>query len=306
MGSPDFAVPSLLALCESGRYRPSLVVSQPDRPRGRGRTLSPTAVRARALDLRIASLTMERATYAEGGQTIATHAPEVIVVVAVGIILRRDLLDLPPRGCVNVHASLLPRHRGVSPIQAAILSGDAKTGCTTMLIDEGVDTGAMLLQHETPVEPNDTAGSLTDRLATEGAALLVTTLDGLFDGSVTPVAQDDTLATHTRKIKKEHGAIDWSQDAVAIERRIRAMTPWPSAFSQLDGRRVIVTHAVVSDHTGIATPGTILSLDPLVVACGSGAIEVRGLRPEGRRDMTPREFAAGHALAPGQRFQPVS
>ncbi|HEX5132740.1 MAG TPA: methionyl-tRNA formyltransferase [Candidatus Krumholzibacteria bacterium] len=303
MGSPDFAVPSLDALCESRRYRPALVVSQPDRPRGRGQTVSPTAVRARALELGIPTLTMDRATYADGVRAVTAQSPEVIVVVAFGIILRRDLLDLPAHGCVNVHASLLPRHRGVSPIQAAILHGDAETGCTTMLIDEGVDTGDMLLQERTPVLPDDTAGTLTGRLATLGAGLLIRTLDGLFDGSVRPVVQDHALATSTKKIRKVHGAIDWSRDAVAIARQIRAMTPWPSAYTTLDGRRLIITGAVVAGGAaGAGEPGTVVSVDPLLVACGDGCIEVRGVRPEGRRAMTPREYAAGHRLSAGARF----
>ncbi len=302
MGSPDFAVPSLDALCGSGRYRPALVVSQPDRPRGRGQSVSPTPVRARALELGIPTLTMEKATYAGGVRIIADAKPDVIVVVAFGLILRSDLLDMPPRGCINVHASLLPRHRGVSPIQAAILAGDDVTGCTTMRIDEGVDTGDMLLQEETPIAPGDTAGSLFERLATLGAGLLVKTLDGLVDGTVKPVAQDHARATVTKKIRKTHGAIDWSKDAVHLARLVRAMTPWPTAFTMHDGRRLIVEEAIARTGAARAEPGIVVTLDPLVVACGEGSLEIRRLRPEGRRAMTPREYAAGHRLEKGDRF----
>lgn len=302
MGSPDFAVPSLDALCEAERYRPSLVVSQPDRPRGRGQAVSPTPVRARALALGLDTVTMQRESYADGVRAVMAHAPDIIVVVAFGLILRRDLLDLPPRGCVNVHASLLPRHRGVSPIQAAILAGDAVTGCTTMLIDEGVDTGDILLQDETPVQADDTAGSLSARLAGMGARLLVRTLDGLCDGSVNAVAQDHTRATATKKIRKSHGLIDWSRDAVSLERLVRAMSPWPSAFTTHRGKRLIVEEAAARDDTPGAEPGDVVATDPLVIACGSGALEIRRLRPEGRRAMSPREYGAGHPLAAGDRF----
>ncbi|HEX6791328.1 MAG TPA: methionyl-tRNA formyltransferase [Candidatus Krumholzibacteria bacterium] len=301
MGSPDFAVPSLDALHASGRYAPRLVVSQPDRPRGRGRAVDPTAVRARAIALGIPTMTMTKETYAAGVEVIRDVQPDAIIVVAFGLILRTDLLQLPPHGCVNVHASLLPRHRGVSPIQAAILAGDAVTGCTTMRIDEGVDTGNMLLRAETPIAPDDTAGTLTARLAQIGAELLVRTLDGVFDGTVHEVPQSPEGVTLTKKIRKRHGLIDWSQDAVNLERRIRAMTPWPSAYTFHHGRRLQIDAARVGsvDAAGI-TPGTMISVDPLVVACGDGSLEIRALRPEGRRSMTPTEFRLGNALEPGE------
>ena len=302
MGSPDFAVPSLDALVESGRYRPLLVVSQPDRPRGRGQAVDPTPVRARALNLGIPTLTMTKETYAEGVEAVRAARPDAIIVVAFGLILRRDLLDMPEFGCINVHASLLPRHRGVSPIQAAILAGDEVTGCTTMRIDEGVDTGNILLRAETPIGPDDTAGTLTARLAGLGAGLLLRTLDGVFDGSVHEVVQDNALATVTKKIRKHHGLIDWTRSAVELERRVRAMTPWPSAYSFLNGRRLLIDAVAVAPQTASAAPGTVVSLEPLVVACGEGALDIRMLRPEGRRSMPPRAFRAGNPLEMGEVF----
>jgi methionyl-tRNA formyltransferase len=300
MGSPDFAVPSLNALVDSGRYRPQLVVSQPDRPRGRGRAVDPTAVRQRALDLGIPTLTMTKETYAAGVETVREAKPDAIIVVAFGLILRRDLLDMPPFGCINVHASLLPKYRGVSPIQAAIVAGDAVTGCTTMRIDEGVDTGNILLRGEMPIEPTDNAGTLTARLALLGAELLVRTLDGVFDGSMQEVVQDGTHATVTKKIRKHHGLIDWSLGATELERRIRAMTPWPSAYTFHHGRRLQIDAARAAPREAKAAPGTVLSLKPLLVACGEGALEIRMLRPEGRRSMTPVAFRAGHPIEPGE------
>ena len=302
MGSPDFAMPSLEALHESGRYRPLLVVSQPDRPRGRGQAVDPTPVRARALKLDIPTLTMTKETYAEGVEAVRAARPDAIIVVAFGLILRRDLLDMPEFGCINVHASLLPRHRGVSPIQAAILVGDEVTGCTTMRIDEGVDTGNILLRAETPLTPDDTAGTLTARLAGLGAGLLLRTLDGVFDGSVHEVVQDHALATVTKKIRKHHGLIDWTRSAIELERRVRAMTPWPSAYSFLNGRRLLIDAVAVAAPTTKAAPGTVVSLEPLVVACGEGALDIRMLRPEGRRSMPPRAFRAGNPLEMGEVF----
>ena len=299
MGSPDFAVPSLEALHRSGRYAPVLAVSQPDRPRGRGQTVNPTPVRACALAHGIPTITMARDSYADGVRAVVQTRPDAIVVVAFGLILRPDLLDLPPGGCINVHASLLPRHRGVSPIQASILAGDAVTGCTTMRIDEGIDTGDVLLQEETPIGPDDTAGTLSARLAALGAGLLIRTLDGVFDGSVHPVKQDSARASMTRKIRKGHGRIDWTRDAGALARLVRAMSPWPTAFTFHRGRRVIIDRAAEVARAVAAPPGTIVSNDPLLVACGEGSLEIRVLRPEGRRAMTPAEYRAGNPVAVG-------
>lgn len=299
MGSPDFAVPSLDALQESGRYAPVLVVSQPDRPRGRGRKVVPTPVRARALEYGTPTDVMTRDTYAQVVERVGALEPDVVVVVAFGIILKRDLLEMPRLGCVNVHASLLPRHRGVSPIQAAILAGDAVTGCTTMRIDVGIDTGDMLLVEQTDIRPGDTAGSLSDRLSQLGAHLLVRTLDGLFAGTITPRPQSEEGATYTRKIKKSHGAIDWTAAAIDVERRIRAMTPWPSAYTYVGGKRVIVTEAALSLGAGAGDPGVVVATQPLVVACGEGAVEIVRIKPEGGKSMTPEAFLAGHPVATG-------
>ncbi len=302
MGSPDFAVPSLDALVASQRYRPTLVVSQPDRPRGRGQAVSPTPVRARALELGIPTFQMGKENYAEGVQAIGAEKPDVIIVVAFGLILRRDLLSMPPRGCINVHASLLPRHRGVSPIQAAILDGDEVTGCTTMLIDEGVDTGDILLKEETPINPDDTAGTLFERLAQIGADLLVKTLDGLVDGTVERVKQVHLNATITRKIRKAHGEIDWTKDAAVIARQVRAMSPWPSAYTTHGGKRLIIEEATATEGVAGVHAGHITSIEPLIIACGDGTLLINRVRPEGRKSMTAREYVAGHRLTAGDRL----
>jgi methionyl-tRNA formyltransferase len=247
---------------------------------------------------------MEKATYADGVRRVAEVRPDAIVVVAFGLILRRDLLDMPPHGCINVHASLLPRHRGVSPIQAAILAGDAVTGCTTMRIDEGVDTGDILLQETEPVLALDTAGTLSQRLAALGARLLVRSLDGVFDGTVHPRPQDSSRATLTKKIRKPHGAIDWARPARDLERHVRAMTPWPSAFTFHRGRRVLVIACEWTAVRPAADPGRVLSLEPLAIACGEGALVIHSLCPEGGRTMTSAEYLAGHPMEIGEAMSP--
>jgi methionyl-tRNA formyltransferase len=301
MGSPDFAVPSLDALVESKRYAPLLVVSQPDRGRGRGREVSPTAVRQRAIEHGIPSITMSKETYADGVRAVAEVGPDIVVVVAFGVILRRDLLELPRFGCINIHASLLPKFRGVSPIQSAILAGEKVTGCTTMHIDEGIDTGDILLQAEAPVYHTDTAGTLSARLADLGAQLLIRTLDGVVHGAVKPRPQDHAKATHTKKIKKSHGAIDWSRDAEYVARHVRAMTPWPSAYTFYGDLRLIVLEAFAAPAAA-AQPGTIVSLAPLAVATARGRLDLRVVRPEGKRAMSAREFVAGYRLQVGDRL----
>jgi methionyl-tRNA formyltransferase len=304
MGSPDFAVPSLEALCRSDRYRPILVVSQPDRGKGRGRKLSPTPVRARALELGLETRVMSKSTYADVAGEISVLRPDVIAVVAFGIILKSDLLDLPRLGCVNVHASLLPRHRGVSPIQAAILAGDDATGCTTMKMDAGIDTGGILLAESVSIGSSDTTGTLSDRLAALGAGLLVRTLDAMRDGTLTPRAQDDSLSSYAPKIQKTDGEIDWTAGAVDVDRRIRAMSPWPSAYTFHQGKRLIVIEA---SPTGASAPdepepGTVVATDPLTVACGDGAIVLRRVKREGRPATDAASFVAGHSIGPQTRL----
>ena len=302
MGSPDFALPSLEALVASSRFRPALVVTQPDRERGRGKRVSPTPVKARALEMGLPVAEMSKATYVGTVARIESLRPDIVAVVAFGIILREDLIELPRYGCINLHASLLPKYRGVSPIQAAILAGDRQTGCTTMRIALGVDTGDMLLQEAVDIEPDDTAGTLSERLSRQGAGLLVRTLDGLVAGTVTATPQDESASSYAPKITKSHGKIDWALDAGAVERHIRAMSPWPSAYTFSGGGRLIVERAAVAGGAD-AAPGTVVSLDPLVVACGRGRLEIVKIKPEGRKSMTPQAFLSGHPLSAGDALE---
>jgi methionyl-tRNA formyltransferase len=302
MGSPEFAVPTLDAIASAPNFHVVQVVTQPDRPKGRGKRLAPTPVRERAASRGLPVITMTKHDYAEVVRRLAAFQPDFVVVASFGIILKKNLLDLPRYGCVNLHPSLLPRYRGVSPIQAAILAGDERTGCTTMLMDEGVDTGPVLLAESTAIDPRETAGTLERRLASLGAPLVVNTLEGMVSGAVQPVPQSNDLASYTRKIKKEHGAIDWSASAATLSRHIRAMTPWPSAYSRLMDKRVIVLEAEVIPSVA-GEPGVIASLSPLVVATGDGGLELLRLKIEGKTAMDAAAFLSGYRVEPGDRFE---
>jgi methionyl-tRNA formyltransferase len=302
MGSPEFAVSTLDAIVAAPDFRVVMAVTQPDRPKGRGKKLAPTPVKAYATERGIDVVTMTKTDYAEVVRYLATLDPDFVVVASFGIILKRDLLDLPRYGCVNLHASLLPKYRGVSPIQAAILAGDDRTGCTTMLMDEGVDTGATLLSETIDIDPEDTAGTLERRLAALGGPLVVRTLEGIRDGTVHPVRQDESLASYARKIKKEAGAIDWSKSADAIARHVRAMSPWPSAYTSFSGRRLIILEAAAVTGAS-AEPGVIVSINPLVVAATDGGLEVHRLKIEGKKEIDAKAFVAGYRARPGDRFQ---
>lgn len=300
MGSPEFAVPSLKALAASSQVELLCIATQPDRAKGRGRSVSPTPVRTAAGAMGLPSLVVTKDNYAESVRKIAGLAPDLIVVVAFGLILKEDLLDMPAMGCVNLHASLLPKYRGVSPIQAALLAGDGETGCTTIQMDRGIDTGDILLAETVPISPDDTAGSLSATLADMGGGLVVRTLEGLRDGSIRPRKQDIAAGTYTKKIRKEHGRIDWNQPCDWLERFVRAMSPWPSAYTFAGNKRLIVLEAAPVAVSGGRVPsGTVLSMTPFRVACGSGALEIRRLKPEGRQPLAADAYAAGASLRAG-------
>ncbi len=303
MGTPDFSVPTLEAVHFSNRFEVSLAVTQPDKPRGRGREVSATPVRKSADLLGIPVAIKTRANYGELFARIVSLKPDFIVVAAFSMILPVDLLDLPRLGCINLHASLLPKYRGVSPVQASILSGDESTGCTTMLMDEGIDTGDILLQIEQKIDPEETSGSLACKLAAAGADLLVRTLEGVADGKIQPKKQDDSKATHTRKIKKSDGIIDWGMKAVDLNRLVRAMNPWPSAYGTFRGKRIIVLESrPLQGGFGGASPGAIVSLDPLAVECGEGRLELRMIKIEGKKALDSIRFVSGYRIQKGERL----
>ena len=300
-GSPDFAVPTLRALLDSP-WRPLAVVTQPDRPSGRGRRLARPPVAELAADAGIEVLQPERLRAPEAVAAIVELAPELQIVAAYGQLLPAAVLDAPRYGTLNVHASLLPRWRGAAPISAAIAAGDAETGATIMLVDETEDTGPILAQRATPIGERETAGELSDRLAALGAALLLETIPRWLAGEIAPQAQDDSLATRAQRVRKEAGAIDWSQSATQIARQIRAYTPWPGAFASLDGQRVRL--AAATAEPGAGAVGEIVSVDEdaIRVAAGEGIAAVERLQRAGKRELSAAEFARGAGELVGKRF----
>jgi methionyl-tRNA formyltransferase len=303
LGSGSFAIPSLEALLEAG-HDVAAVVTQPDREKGRGRALAPPPLKPVASARGLKILQPRRVREPEAVAALRALAPEIQVVVAYGQILPRSVIDVAPRGTVNVHASLLPRYRGAAPVQWAIVNGETETGVTTMLIDEGLDTGPILLAETTAIGAEETADVLESRLAVQGAELLLRTLKGLERNRIAPRPQDAARATLAPLIKKEDGLIDWSRSAETIARRVRGFHPWPGAHTSWHGRglRVLRARAVAG---GAGAPGTVLAIDRdgLVVAAGEDtAVRLTEVQPESRKPMPAAAFAAGARLAPGERL----
>jgi methionyl-tRNA formyltransferase len=300
-GTPSFAVPSLRALVEAGADLVG-VVTQPDRPQGRSRSvLVPPPVKTTALEL---GLPVQQPERPRGDLFLAwlkRLAPDLGVVVAYGHILRGEVLALPSHGMINVHASLLPRHRGAAPVQAAILAGDSVTGVSIMQMDAGMDTGPVLLQRTTPVGPGDTAGILADRLATLGADALVEALVLLQQEQLTPVRQDHARATLAPKIDHATARIRWEEGPEAAARRIRAFDPLPGAWTELDGLEVKCFGPGVIPEP--AEPGLVIGTEPmLIIGAGSGSVAVAQVQPAGRRRMPAAEWSRGRGAREGQRF----
>ena len=298
MGTPEFAVPSLRALCEHG-YEVVGVFTQPDRPKGRGNRLTPSPVKEYALAQGIPVFQPEKIRR-DGVDDLRALAPDLCVTAAFGQILSQEILDIPPMGSVNVHASLLPRHRGSAPINWAILQGDRQAGVTTMMMARGIDTGDMLLKAATDILPGETAGELTLRLSEIGASLLLKTLQGMTDGSMKPIPQDEAQMTYDPMLTKQMGIIDWSESAEAIVNRIHGLNPWPGCSTAIQGGRLKLLRAKTACGSG--APGEILSADVkagLVISCGSGAAEIVQLQAPGGKPMNARDYLRGHALAVG-------
>jgi len=301
-GTPEFAVPPLAALVAS-RHQVVGVLTQPDRPAGRGRRVEHGAVKEFALAHGLPVAQPVTLRTAEGRAPLAAWGPDVMVVVAYGLILPPEALALPRRGCLNIHASLLPRWRGAAPIQRALLAGDPETGVAIMQMDAGLDTGPVLLERRVVIGPDEDSPALHARLAALGAAALLEALDGIEAGTLTPQAQSAEGATYAAKLDKSEARIDWREDAAAIARRVRALRPWPVAETLLHGEQVRLHRAralpdAAAPAAGAApsaAPGALLGLedDMLVVACGRGRLGILELQRAGRRSMTAREFANG-------------
>ncbi|MFI5184678.1 MAG: methionyl-tRNA formyltransferase [Vicinamibacteria bacterium] len=304
LGSGAFAIPSLEATADAG-HEVAALVTQPDREKGRGRALAPPPLKPVAEARGIPVLQPRRVRDEASVEMLRALAPEVQIVVAYGQILPRAVIDLAPRGTINVHASLLPLYRGAAPIQWAIVRGEAETGVTTMLIDEGLDTGPTLLSRSTSIDPSETAADLEPRLARLGAQVLLETLRGIEKGELNPVPQDASRATLAPIIRKEDGRVDWTMSATQISRRVRGFHPWPGTTTSSGGRALKIVAATLESDGEPAVAGTIVELrrEGILVACGEGSrLLLTAVQPESRRPMAAAAFAAGTRLAPGARF----
>ena len=306
MGTPDFAVGTLEALIEAG-HEVVLAVTQPDKPKGRGKEMQYTPVKECALKHDIPVFQPIRVREAECIEELRKYNADIMVVVAFGQILPKEILEMCTYGCVNVHASLLPKYRGSAPIQWAIIDGEEVTGVTTMQMDEGLDTGDMLLKTEIPVEPKETGGSLFDKLAQAGAELCVETLEALQNGTVTPIPQGETTTAYAKMLDKQLGDINWNKTAVEIERLIRGLTPWPSAYTNWNEKVMKIWDAEVSDidvEMEDAKPGTIVKVekDAFYVQTGEGLLKVCELQIPGKKRMDAGAFLRGYQVKVGEEL----
>jgi len=296
-GTPEFAVPSLKSLMGSGEDV-SLVVTRTDKVKGRGHTLSPPPVKVTAQEAGIRVLQPDTLKDELFLRELLSIDPEFIIVVAYGKVLPRTILDLPLRGCINVHASLLPKYRGAAPIAWAIIRGDERTGITSMLMDEGLDTGSILLQREIEISKEDTTGNLGRKLSDLGASLLIETIRGIRDGSVQPVPQAGETS-YAPLLNKEDGCIDWSRSAGELFNFVRGMQPWPGAFCHIGNERVTLLKTMPADGEG--TPGVISGIekDAFLIGTGRGLLSILELQPAGRKPMSASAFVHGRKLAEG-------
>ena len=300
MGTPDFSVPVLEALVKAG-HQVEAVVTQPDKPKGRGKAVLMTPVKEKAMELGIPVYQPVKVREPEFVEVLKELKPDVMVVVAFGQLLPKAVLDIPPYGCVNVHASLLPKYRGAAPIQWVVIDGEKESGVTTMMMDVGLDTGDMLEQKAIPLDEKETGGSLFDKLSEVGAKLCVKTMEAIENGTAVYTPQDDALATHTGKIQKEMGSIDWSKDAEVIERLVRGLNPWPSAYTRIDDKNLKIWRAKVISHEVKAAPGCILKVtkDELEVQTGNGVLALLEVQLEGKKRMTTDAFLRGYQVTEG-------
>ena len=301
MGTPDFAVPSLRALLENG-YEVVGVFCQPDRPKGRGHKLAACPVKELAQSAGIPVFQPERIKREEGVAMLKSCAPDLCVTAAFGQLLSQEILDIPPLGTINVHSSLLPRHRGSAPINWSVIKGDQVTGVTTMFTDKGMDTGDILLMRETPIGPRENAGELSDRLAVMGAELLIETLRALTAGTLRRIPQDHSAATYEPKMDKELGRIDWSKPAQELDWLVRGTTPWPGAFTTLGDQTIKVFELTALDGAASGAPGEIIAADArqgLVVSCGDHDVVLAQIQMPGAKRMNAKDYLRGHTMETG-------
>ena len=305
MGTPDFAVPSLHALTEAG-YAVAAVVTQPDKPKGRGKTLLPTPVKEEAVMHDIPVYQPEKVrNNPEFLEILKEINPDIIVVAAYGQIIPKEILELPKFGCINIHASLLPKYRGAAPIQWAVIDGCEYSGVTTMQMNEGLDTGDILLTKKVKLAPKETGGSLFDRLSEVGAELLVDTLKEAEAGTLKPQAQDGSQSTYVKMINKSFGEIDFNEPAEKIERLIRGLNPWPSAFTHHNGKMLKLWDAdVCNDTDSSAKAGTVTQVDKdtFIIKCGNKSLKINELQLEGKKRMDSASFLRGNGIKTGEKL----
>ena len=303
MGTPDFSVGTLEALIQAG-HQVVLAVTQPDKPRGRGGKMQFPPVKETALEHGIPVFQPRKVREPENIEELRKYQADVIVVVAFGQILPREILELTPYGCINVHASLLPSYRGAAPIQWAVINGETVSGVTTMQMDEGLDTGDMLLKTEVPLELEETGGSLHDKLAAAGASLCVRTLKALEEGTVTPKKQGESPTAYASMLKKEMGEIRWEEPAISIERLIRGLNPWPSAYTGWQDKTMKIWEAEVLEEDSGQEPGTVVRVDKdgFLVQTGKGLLKVTALQIPGKKRMEADAFLRGYSMEPGEKL----
>lgn len=312
MGTPDFAVPVLQSLINS-RHEVVAVVTQPDRPKGRGKNMQFSPVKECALAHNIPVMQPVNVSVPEVIDELRAYEPELIVVVAFGQFVTKKIREMPKYGCINVHASLLPKYRGAGPIQWAVINGEKESGVTTMYMCREIDKGDMLLKDTVTLDPKETGDSLHDKLSMMGGPLLLKTIDQLEDGSAVRIPQCEEESTYAPKLEKTMGNIDWTMDADRIERLVRGLNSWPGTFTKIHGKTVkiwdcdVVCQETLTESQAVATPGTVIvsEKDQLIVKAGNGALSLRMLQPEGKKNMTVDAYLRGYPIAQGELFTQV-
>ena len=312
MGTPEFAVPVLESLINS-RHEVVAVVTLPDRPKGRGKNMQFSPVKECALAHNIPVMQPVNVSVPEVIDELRAYEPELIVVVAFGQFVTKKIREMPKYGCINVHASLLPKYRGAGPIQWAVINGEKESGVTTMYMCREIDKGDMLLKDTVTLDPKETGDSLHDKLSMMGGPLLLKTIDQLEDGSAVRIPQCEEESTYAPKLEKTMGNIDWTMDADRIERLVRGLNSWPGTFTKIHGKTVkiwdcdVVRQETLTENQAAATPGTVIvsEKDQLIVKAGNGALSLRMLQPEGKKNMTVDAYLRGYPIAQGELFTQV-
>jgi len=301
MGTPDFAVPSLDALVNSGKHTVMAVYTQPDKPVGRKKIMTAPEVKVCACEYGIEVRQPDSLKGEQQSKLLSDLRPDVIVVIAYGKILPEAILKIPKYGCVNIHGSLLPKYRGAAPIQRAIIDGEKETGITSMLMDKGLDTGDILISRSTKINPDENAGELFDRLSIMGAEVLLETLDRLETGDITPIKQDNEKSNYASMLSKEECQIDWNLSAEEVHNKVRGMNPWPIALTMYNGKKLKIYKTKISNRSGMVN--CVLSVKPPIIACGSGAVELVEVQLEGKNKMSAEDFFRGQRIKEGMVFE---